>query len=89
MALDAKNGNSLMLFPLFEDAVPDAEGFRGTVEAAVHMTLSGQIVTFGIRLVHAEAFYMWLELTTKSLKELTFYATAPWTNSRLTRCGSY
>ena len=63
VALDAKNGDSLMLVAPSDHVIPDAEGFRDTVEAAVPTALAGQIVTFGIRPDRAETGYGWLELT--------------------------
>jgi len=63
VALDAKNGDSLMLVAPSDHVIPDAEGFRGTVEAAAPTALAGQIVTFGIRPDRAETGYGWLELT--------------------------
>jgi mannose-1-phosphate guanylyltransferase / mannose-6-phosphate isomerase len=65
VALDAKNGDSLMLVAPSDHVIPNAEGFRETVEAAVPTALAGQIVTFGIRPDRAETGYGWLELTTK------------------------
>ena len=65
VALDAQNGDSLMLVAPSDHVIPDAEGFRGTVAAAVPTALAGQIVTFGIRPHRAETGYGWLELTTK------------------------
>ena len=66
MALDAKNGDSLMLAAPSDHVIPDAEGFRDTVEAAVPTALAGQIVTFGIRPDRAETGYGWLELATRA-----------------------
>ena len=66
VALDAKNGDSLMLVAPSDHVIPDAEGFRGTVEAAAPTALSGQIVTFGIRPDRAETGYGWLELTARA-----------------------
>ena len=66
VALDAKNGDSLMLVAPSDHVIPDAEGFRKTVEAAAPTALAGQIVTFGIRPDRAETGYGWLELTTKA-----------------------
>ena len=63
VALDAKNGDSLMLIAPSDHVIPDTEGFRETVEAAVPTALAGQIVTFGIRPDRAETGYGWLELT--------------------------
>ncbi|MDP4062058.1 Alginate biosynthesis protein AlgA [Rhodobacteraceae bacterium LE17] len=63
VALDAKNGDSLMLVTPSDHVIPDAESFRKTVEAAVPTALAGQIVTFGIRPDRAETGYGWLELT--------------------------
>ena len=66
VALDAKNGDSLMLVAPSDHVIPDAEGFRDTVEAAVHTALAGQIVTFGICPDRAETGYGWLELTARA-----------------------
>ena len=65
VALDAKNGDSLMLVAPSDHVIPDAEGFRRAVEAAMPTALAGQIVTFGICPDRAETGYGWLELTTK------------------------
>lgn len=65
VALDGENGNSLMLIAPSDHVIPDAEGFRGAVEAAVPTALAGQIVTFGIRPDRAETGYGWLELAAK------------------------
>ena len=67
VALDAKNGNSLMLVAPSDHVIPDAEGFCAYVKAAVPTALAGQIVTFGIRPDRAETGYGWLELTTRAL----------------------
>ena len=69
VALDAKNGDSLILVAPSDHVIPDAESFRGTVEAAVPTAVAGQIVTFGIRPDRAETGYGWLELTTKLPKD--------------------
>ena len=66
MALDAKNRDSLILVAPSDHVIPDAEGFRDTVAAAVPTALAGQIVTFGIRPDRAETGYGWLELTTEA-----------------------
>ena len=66
VALDAKNGDSLMLVAPSDHVIPDAEGFRGTIKAAVPTALAGQIVTFGIRPDRAETGYGWLELTARA-----------------------
>ena len=65
IALDSKNGDSLMLIAPSDHVIPDAKRFRATVEAAVPTALEGQIVTFGIRPDRAETGYGWLELTSK------------------------
>ena len=66
VALDAQNGDSLMLVAPSDHVIPDAEQFRSTVEAAAKTALDGQIVTFGIRPDRAETGYGWLELTTRA-----------------------
>ena len=68
VALDDKNGDSLMLVAPSDHVIPDAEGFKETVEAAVPTALAGQIVTFGIRPDRAETGYGWLELTSRAAK---------------------
>lgn len=65
VALEAKHGESLMLVAPSDHVIPDADGFRATVLAAVPAALDGQIVTFGIRPDRAETGYGWLELTSK------------------------
>ncbi len=69
VALDAQNGNSLMLVAPSDHVIPDAEQFRSTVEAAAQTALDGQIVTFGIRPDRAETGYGWLELTTQPSRD--------------------
>jgi len=65
VALEAKEGVSLMLVAPSDHVIPDADGFRATVQAAAPAALDGQIVTFGIRPDRAETGYGWLELTSK------------------------
>jgi mannose-1-phosphate guanylyltransferase/mannose-6-phosphate isomerase len=65
IALEAKEGESLMLVAPSDHVIPDADGFRATVQAATSAALDGQIVTFGIRPDRAETGYGWLELTSK------------------------
>jgi mannose-1-phosphate guanylyltransferase/mannose-6-phosphate isomerase len=66
VAIDAKNGDSLMLVAPSDHVIPDAEGFKEAVRAAVPTARAGQIVTFGIRPDRAETGYGWLELTTRA-----------------------
>jgi mannose-1-phosphate guanylyltransferase/mannose-6-phosphate isomerase len=63
VALEAQNGDSLMLVAPSDHVIPDAEQFRSTVEAAAKTALDAQIVTFGIRPDRAETGFGWLELT--------------------------
>ena len=63
LALDAQNGDSLMLVAPSDHVIPDAEQFRSTVEAAAQTAFEGQIITFGIRPDRAEKGYGWLGLT--------------------------
>ena len=65
VALDAKNGDSLMLVSPSDHVITDLERFRETVEAAIPTANEGQIVTFGIRPDRAETGYGWLELPLK------------------------
>ena len=65
VALDAKNGDSLMLVSPSDHIITDLEWFRATVEAAIPTANDGQIVTFGIRPDRAETGYGWLELSSK------------------------
>ena len=65
IALEAKEGCSLMLIAPSDHIIPNADSFRATVQAAAPAALGGQIVTFGIRPDRAETGYGWLELTSK------------------------
>ena len=65
VALDAKNGDCLMLVSPSDHVITDAEWFKATVEAAIPTTDEGKIVTFGIRPDRAETGYGWLELPSK------------------------
>ena len=65
VALDTKNGDSLMLVSPSDHVITDPERFRETVEAAIPTANEGQIVTFGIRPDRAETGYGWLELPSK------------------------
>jgi mannose-1-phosphate guanylyltransferase/mannose-6-phosphate isomerase len=65
VALEAKDGESLMLVAPSDHVIPDADRFRATVQAAAPAALDGQIVTFGIRPDRAETGYGWLELSAK------------------------
>ena len=65
VALEAKDGDSLMLVAPSDHVIPESDSFRSTVQAAAPAALEGQIVTFGIRPDRAETGYGWLELSTK------------------------
>ena len=65
IALDAKNGDSLVLVAPSDHVIPDPKRFQATVEAAVPTARKGQIVTFGIHPDRAETGYGWLEPKTK------------------------
>jgi mannose-1-phosphate guanylyltransferase/mannose-6-phosphate isomerase len=69
VALDAKNGDSLLLVAPSDHLIPDVQSFRETIKAAAPTALSGQIVTFGILPDRAETGYGWLELTTKASEQ--------------------
>ena len=69
VALEAKEGDSLMLVAPSDHVIPDGNGFRATVKAAAPAARDGQIVTFGIRPDRAETGYGWLELTEKPLDD--------------------
>ena len=71
IALEAKEGVTLMLVAPSDHVIPDADGFRATVQAALPAALDGQIVTFGIRPERAETGYGWLELTSKPSDDFT------------------
>ena len=74
VALDAQNGDSLILVAPSDHVIPDAEQFRSTVEAAANTALDGQIVTFGIRPDRAETGYGWLELTAQPSNDFALVA---------------
>ena len=65
IALEAKNGDSLMLVSPSDHVIKDVERFKSTVEAAIPTAEEGQIITFGIRPDRAETGYGWLELSSK------------------------
>ena len=65
VAIDAKNGDSLMLVSPSDHVITDLELFRKTVQAAIPTANENQIVTFGIRPNRAETGYGWLELPSK------------------------
>ena len=69
VALEAEDGDSLMLVAPSDHVIPDADAFRATVEAASSVALDGRIVTFGIRPDRPETGYGWLELTSKPKKD--------------------
>ena len=71
IALDAKNGDSLMLVSPSDHVITDFELFSATVEAAIPTAAEGQIVTFGIRPDRAETGYGWLELSSKLPDDFT------------------
>ncbi len=58
-ALDDPRG--LVLLAPADHAIPDAAGFRATVEAGAEAARAGRIVTFGIHPTRAETGYGWLE----------------------------
>ena len=60
VALEAEDGDSLMLVAPSDHVIPDADAFRATVEAASSVALDGRIVTFGIRPDRPETGYGWL-----------------------------
>ena len=74
VALDAENGDSLMLVSPSDHVITDVERFRKTVEAAIPTADEGQIVTFGIRPDRAETGYGWLELSSKLSDDFTAVA---------------
>ena len=74
VALDAENGDSLMLVSPSDHVITDVERFRETVEAAIPTADEGQIVTFGIRPDRAETGYGWLELSSKLSDDFTAVA---------------
>ena len=60
--LAKSNPSALMLVAPSDHVVPDAPAFRAAVAAGVPAAQSGQIVTFGIKPLHAETGYGYLEL---------------------------
>ncbi|WP_233557261.1 mannose-1-phosphate guanylyltransferase/mannose-6-phosphate isomerase [Gemmobacter lutimaris] len=59
--LAADDPGALLLVAPSDHVVPDAEGFRAAVAAALPAAAAGRIVTFGIRPDRAETGYGWLE----------------------------
>lgn len=65
LALEAKEGESLMVVIPTDHVVPDTNNFQDTIKAALPAACDGQIVTFGIRPDRAETGYGWLQLTSQ------------------------
>lgn len=63
LSLAARDPDALMLVAPSDHVIPDADGFRASVQAATHTAQEGQLVTFGIRPDRAETGYGWLEMT--------------------------
>jgi len=62
LALEAKDPEALMLVAPSDHVIPDAAGFRATIEAAAPAAADGQLVTFGITPDRPETGYGYLEL---------------------------
>jgi len=60
--LDGRDANAVMLVAPSDHVIPDADGFRATVEAALPRALAGDLVTFGIAPSRPETGYGYLEL---------------------------
>ncbi|MDN2583355.1 mannose-1-phosphate guanylyltransferase/mannose-6-phosphate isomerase [Aquibium sp. ELW1220] len=60
--LDRDPGGILLVSPS-DHVIPDAEGFRATVERGLSAVARGEIVTFGIAPTRAETGYGYLELS--------------------------
>ena len=71
IALEAREGECLMLVAPSDHVIPDADRFRATVQASAPVALGGQIVTFGICPDRAETGYGWLELTCEPSEDFT------------------
>ncbi|MEO1704560.1 MAG: mannose-1-phosphate guanylyltransferase/mannose-6-phosphate isomerase, partial [Pseudomonadota bacterium] len=65
LALEGKSPGALMLVAPSDHVIPDAEAFRGAVQAASGAAEAGQMVTFGIRPDRPETGYGWLALSEK------------------------
>ena len=63
VALEAKNGDCLMLVAPSDHVIPNEEKFKTSLGAAIEAALNGQIVTFGIRPNRPETGYGWVELS--------------------------
>ena len=62
LALEAKDPEALMLVAPSDHVIPDAAGFRATIEAAAPAAADGRLVTFGITPDRPETGYGYLEL---------------------------
>ena len=60
--LEKTDPDGLMLIAPSDHVVPDAPAFRAAVAAGVPAAQAGQLVTFGIKPIHAETGYGYLEL---------------------------
>jgi mannose-1-phosphate guanylyltransferase/mannose-6-phosphate isomerase len=87
VALEAKDGESLMLVAPSDHVIPDADGFRATVQAAAPAALDGQIVTFRHPPRPAETGTGWLEMTSKPSDDFCPRCPASVVVCRKTKCG--
>lgn len=62
LAVQAREGEALMLVAPSDHVIPDPDAFQAAVLAAVPAALKGQLVTFGIQPNRPETGYGWLEL---------------------------
>ncbi len=60
--LEQSDPDGLLLIAPADHVVPDAAAFRAAVQAGVPAAKDGQLVTFGIKPIHAETGYGYLEL---------------------------
>ena len=60
--LAAEDPEALMLVAPSDHVIPDAAGFRATVEAAAEEAAAGTLITFGIRPTRPDTGYGYLEL---------------------------
>jgi mannose-1-phosphate guanylyltransferase/mannose-6-phosphate isomerase len=66
--LAVKDPEAIMLVAPSDHVMPDAEGFRAVVEAAVPAARAGKIVTFGIAPTRPETGYGYLELDSEGAR---------------------
>ena len=62
-----KNQDAILLVAPSDHVIPDTENFHKTIKVGLSYVQTGKIVTFGIKPIHPETGYGYLELQTEVL----------------------